>query len=302
MLLECWDTAYFSSKELGSRAYWLVFSHTIVLDGTYMFKELPIVIKGAGEMASGVAWRLFQSGFRNIIMLETAHPEAVRRRVCFCEAVYDGTKTIAGVNAILARDDAEIDAAFKEQMIAIVVDPMWKVIGRRKPKIIVDAILAKKNLGTTINEAELVIGLGPGFEASKDVNVVVETNRGPNCGRVLYVGRAEKNTGKPRRVMGFDTQRVVRSPAKGVFTASKNLDEQVAKGDVIGYVGDLAVIAAIDGSLRGLIRSNISVTKMMKIGDIEPREGVDNFLVSDKSLGLGGAVLEAILHKFNDSN
>ncbi|MGL1933173.1 MAG: selenium-dependent molybdenum cofactor biosynthesis protein YqeB [Desulfotalea sp.] len=265
-----------------------------------MFKELSIVIKGAGEMASGVAWRLFQSGFRNIIMLETAHPEAVRRRVCFCEAVYDGTKTIAGVNAILAHDDAEIDVALEKQMIAVVIDPTWKVITRRKPKIIVDAILAKKNLGTSINEAELVVGLGPGFEANKDVNVVVETNRGPNCGRLLYAGTAEKNTGKPSRVMGFDIERVVRSPGKGVFKASKDLDEQVEKGDVIGYVNDLAVIAAIDGSLRGLIRSNISVTKMMKIGDIEPREGVDNLLVSDKSLGLGGAVLEAILHKFND--
>ena len=264
-----------------------------------MLNELSIIIKGGGEMASGVAWRLYRAGFKKIIMLETEKPLAVRRNVSFCEAVYDGKKTVDGVEAILTSRDTEINTALERKQIAVMVDPQWQTIGQRKPQIVIDAILAKTNLGTRRAEADLVIGLGPGFTAGEDVDVVVETNRGPNCGRLLYAGSAEKNTGIPGKVMGFDVGRVVRAPATGLFKASVQIDDRVQGGSSIGVVNNLPVPATISGVVRGLIRDNITVTKNLKLGDIEPRQGVDNNQVSDKSLGLGGAVLEAVLAKFN---
>lgn len=264
-----------------------------------MLKELSIIIKGAGEMASGLSWRLYRAGFTNIVLLEIDKPIAVRRSVCFCEAVYDGRKTVDGIEAIRTANDTEIHSALEQNRIAVVVDPQWLTIDKRKPEVVIDAILAKKNLGTRIVEADLVIGLGPGFTAGADVDVVVETNRGPNCGRLLYSGSAEKNTGIPGTVMGFDLERVVRAPAAGFFKASVEMNDHVQVGDTIAVVDQIPVIAAISGVIRGLIRDNIFVTKSLKIGDIEPRQGVDITKVSDKSLGLGGAVLEAVLAKFN---
>lgn len=250
-------------------------------------------------MASGIAWRLYRSGFRNIVLLETEKPLAVRRRVCFCEAVYDGEKDVDGVTAVLVHSNDEIDSALAKGFVPVVVDPEWRVIRERAPQVVVDAIIAKRNLGTSKDEAPLVIGLGPGFEAGKDVHVAVETNRGPNCGRVMYTGTPEKNTGIPGTVMGFNVERVIRSPEDGVFEAFRQLDEHVNAGETIGEVNGHPVTVAISGVLRGLIRDGILVVKNMKIGDIEPRSDVDSFLVSDKSLGLGGAVLEAILNQYN---
>jgi xanthine dehydrogenase accessory factor len=265
-----------------------------------MLSDLSIIIKGAGEMASGVAWRLYRAGFKKIIMLDIEKPLAVRRTVCFCEAVYDRSKVVDGVEAIFTAGDAEINTALNKRQIAVAVDPQWKIIKQRNPQIVIDAILAKKNIGTRIDEADLVIGLGPGFTAGEDVNVVVETNRGPNCGRLIYSGLAEDDTGIPGKVMGFDVERVVRVPASGVFKASVQINDHVQAGDTIGVVNDIPVTASISGTVRGLIRDNIMVTKRLKVGDIEPRPGVDSSQVSDKSLGLGGAVLEAVLAKFNN--
>ncbi|MFW2365113.1 MAG: selenium-dependent molybdenum cofactor biosynthesis protein YqeB [Desulforhopalus sp.] len=264
-----------------------------------MLNKLFIIIKGAGEMASGLAWRLYRAGFTNIVMLEIDKPMAVRRSVCFCEAVYDGRKTVDGIEAILAKTNTEIGSILEQNQIAVVVDPQWQTIEEIKPQVVIDAILAKKNLGTRIVEADLVIGLGPGFIAGEDVDVVVETNRGPNCGRLLYSGSAEKDTGIPGTVMGFDLERVIRAPTAGLFKASVEMNDHVQVGDTIGIVDQRPVIAAISGVTRGLIRDKIFVSKGLKIGDIEPRQGVDTTKVSDKSLGLGGAVLEALLAKFN---
>ncbi len=250
-------------------------------------------------MASGIAWRLYRAGFKNIIMLEIDNPLAVRRSVCFCEAVYDSRITVDGVEAILSNDESEIDSTIAKKKIPVVIDPEWSTITRRKPQIVIDAILAKQNLGTSIDEADLVIGVGPGFTAGKDVDVIVETNRGPNCGRLLYSGSAEKNTGVPGKVMGFDVERVVRAPADGLFKESITLGDFVKIGETVGHVNGTAVKASINGTIRGLIRDGIVVNKHLKIGDIEPRDGVDIDLVSDKSLGLGGAVLEAVMAKFN---
>ncbi|SDP69026.1 xanthine dehydrogenase accessory factor [Desulforhopalus singaporensis] len=250
-------------------------------------------------MASGIAWRLFRSGFKNIILLDIENPMAVRRTVCFCEAIYDGRKTVDGVHAVLAQRDIEIDKTLNDNCIPVVIDPDWETILKRKPKVIIDAILAKKNLGTRIDDAELVIGLGPGFYAGSDVDMVIETHRGPNFGRVIFNGEASRDTGIPANVMGYDVERVIRAPASGRIQCAVQINDAVKAGDVIGTVQKKAVKALINGTVRGLIRNNIFVEKNVKIGDIEPRENVNNMLVSDKSLGLGGAVLEAVLSRFN---
>jgi len=250
-------------------------------------------------MASGIAWRLYRSGFKHISMLEIANPMAVRRRVSFCEAVYDHSIVVDKVTGVLCTDNGEMDRAIERGEIPVVIDPQWNTIKNRKPQIVIDAILAKRNLGTRMDEAPLVIGLGPGFTAGQDVHAVVETNRGPNCGRVLYKGCAEKNTGIPGKVMGYDIDRVLRSPADGLFKALVKIGDLAKAGDIIATVGSVPVKTAIAGTVRGLIRDGIEVTKGLKIGDMEPREGVDIDLISDKSLGLGGAVLEAVLTSIN---
>lgn len=250
-------------------------------------------------MASGIAWRLHKGGFKNIVMLEIAAPMAVRRTVSFSECVYDGTKAVDGVMAVHAATAPEIDRALTEGKIAVVIDPEWQTIEDRRPDVVIDAIIAKKNLGTRMDEADLVIGLGPGFCAGSDVHVVIETNRGPNCGRVMYQGCPEKNTGIPGTVMGIDVDRVVRATATGNFIPFVHLNDRVEAGAVLGAVNGVPVLARVDGLVRGLIRAEIFVKEGVKIGDIEPRDNVDNSLVSDKSLGLGGAVLEAILSRYN---
>lgn len=250
-------------------------------------------------MASGIAWRLHRGGFKNIVMLETAAPMAVRRTVSFCECVYDGTKVVDGVTAIHVATASEIDEVLSQGRIGVVTDPKWRTIEERRPDVVIDAIIAKKNLGTRMDEADLVIGLGPGFCAGRDAHAVIETNRGPNAGRVLYQGCPEENTGIPGSVLGIDVDRVVRAPATGKFSPAVQLDDRVKAGDLLGTVNGVPVSARIDGTVRGLIRAEIFVKEGVKIGDIEPRDNVDNSLVSDKSLGLGGAVLEAMLSKYN---
>jgi len=165
-----------------------------------MLNKLSILIKGAGEMASGIAWRLHKAGFTNIVMLETDTPLAVRRRVSFCEAVYDGRITVDGVTSILATSDNEINNALQNKQIPVVVDPKWNTIVIRNPQIVIDAILAKKNLGTRREEAELVIGIGPGFKAGKDTDIVVETHRGvPIVGDFCIMVKRKKTQAFPGR-------------------------------------------------------------------------------------------------------
>ena len=261
--------------------------------------ELTFVIKGAGEMASGIAWRLHRSGFTHIIMVETAAPAAVRRLVSFCEAVYDGSKVVDGIRALSVKGRQEIKQAWAEGNIPVVVDPEWLIVTEWNPDVVVDALVAKKNLGTRKDEAKLVIGLGPGFSAGSDVHLVIETNRGANCGRVLHSGSAEDNTGVPGHVEGYAEERVVRAPSTGVFEASVSFDDLVKPGTVLGRVASTPVMALIHGKVRGLIRDQRLVKVGDKIGDVEPRIDVNSHLVSDKSLALAGGVLEAILWKFN---
>jgi xanthine dehydrogenase accessory factor len=265
-----------------------------------MLGELIIAIKGAGEMASAVAWRLYMANLRRIFMLEIGNPLAVRREVSFCEAVHDGWKKVEGVKAVLVKNRHEIRKCWEDDAVAVLVDPRWQSLRHLKVNVSVDAILAKKNLGTKMSEADLVIGLGPGFTAGKDVHYVIETNRGHDLGRIITSGAAEPNTGIPGSIQGHAEQRVLRAPGDGIFEAQRQIGDCVNQDEVMGSVRDLKVKAGIDGVVRGLIRSGHRAKRGLKLGDIDPRgERSYCYTISDKARAIGGSVLEAILRRFN---
>lgn len=258
--------------------------------------ERIIAIKGAGDMASGVAVRLRKAGFLKILMLEVPRPMAVRRKVTFCEAVYETQTLVEGIRGVMVSEVAELDSVWKAGNIAVVVDSQWSCLKQIQPDVLVDAILAKRNLGTTKDDARLVIGLGPGFTAGSDVHRVVETKRGHDLGRVIEAGSAIANTGVPGVVNGYSTERVLRSPADGLFSINCLIGDMVKAGDVVGSVAGENVYAEIDGVMRGLIRPECKVKQGMKIGDIDPRADREKcYTVSDKARAVGGGVLEAIL-------
>jgi xanthine dehydrogenase accessory factor len=263
-------------------------------------KELVIAIKGAGEMATGIATRLFQANFKQIFMVEIENPVAVRRQVSFCEAIHEGRADVEGVRAKRVENIKGISLAWANNCIPVLVDPDWKAIKTIHPQVVVDAIIAKKNLGTHRNEAPLVIGLGPGFEAGQDVHMVIETLRGHNLGRVIVKGCPAPNTGVPGQIGGFTSERLLRAPCFGNFTAIIPMGAMVKKNDVVGHVGDQPVIAKIDGILRGLIRDNTRVKDRLKIGDVDPRGNREYVTsISEKARAIGGGVLEAILREYN---
>lgn len=262
--------------------------------------DLVVGFKGAGDLATGVAWRLYQSNIRKIFMMEMKNPLAVRRSVAFCQAVADGSQVVEGVAAVKAEGIHGVKSTWHSGKIAVVVDPQWHCIGELKPDVIIDATIAKKNLGTTMEEAPLVIAMGPGFEAGKDVHMVIETNRGHNLGRVILQGSAQADTGVPGTIGGFTRERLLRAPADGCFTSDLDIGMAVESGAVVGSVGGVPLTAEISGVLRGLIRPGTEVKKGLKIGDIDPRGDVlycDT--ISDKSRALAGAVLEAIMRVYN---
>jgi xanthine dehydrogenase accessory factor len=263
-------------------------------------RDFIIFIKGAGDLASGMVCRLYRANFHKIVMSEIAHPLAVRRMVSFCEAIHDQTATVEGITAVHASDANDVHSAWEKNLIPVLIDPEGSFIKTLKPHVVVDGIMAKKNIGTRIQDADLVIGLGPGFEADKDVHVVVETNRGHNLGRLFYSGKAEPDTGIPGAVQYYSKERVLRSNADGIFKGDREIGDIVTKGEIVGRVDTNVIKAEIDGVIRGLIRSGTEVTKSLKIGDIDPR-GIKEYCytVSEKALALGGAVLEAILQKYN---
>jgi xanthine dehydrogenase accessory factor len=265
-----------------------------------MLSSLRIVIRGAGDLATGVALRLYRSGFTRLAMLERENPVAVRRRACLCEAVRLGEHTVEGVTAQLAENPADVNMILSLGRIPVLVDSQNTALGLLKPDVLVDAVMAKRNLGTTIHDAPLVIGLGPGFTAGQDVHRVVETHRGTSLGRVIASGAAQPNTGVPASVMGYASERVLRAPADGIFTTSLDIGHMASAGQPVGMVGEESVISQISGVLRGLLPHNAQVTKGMKLGDVDPRgPAVDCARVSDKALAIGGGVLEAILERYN---
>jgi xanthine dehydrogenase accessory factor len=267
-------------------------------------REAPIspivLIKGAGEMASAVAWRLYMANIRRICMTELDAPLCVRRTVSFCTAVEEGSTQVEGVEARLAETFAEVKWTWREGRIAVVRHSQWHSIADLAPGIEIDAILAKRNLGTKITDASLVIALGPGFVAGRDCHFVIETNRGHHLGRIVTEGAAEPNTGVPGDIAGHTEARVLRSPGNGVFESNRRIGERIADGDIVGRVGETPVIAAIGGILRGLIRPSTQVSSGLKLGDIDPR-GRPDFChtISDKARAIAGAVLEGVMRRCN---
>lgn len=259
-----------------------------------MSRNKPLaLVKGAGDLASGVALRLHRVGFQ-VVMTEIDRPTPVRRTVAFAEAVYDGSATVEGVEAVLAEDQAEVEDVLASRRLPVLVDPETSCREWLQPDLLVDAIIAKRNLGTAKDQAPAVVALGPGFVAGRDCHAVVETMRGHTLGHVIWEGEALPNTGVPGEIGGKGAERVLRAPVAGVFRATAQIGDQVARGEVVGYVGDLPLASTLDGVLRGLLRSGLEVTPGFKMGDVDPRAEVAHcFTVSDKALAIAGGVLEA---------
>jgi xanthine dehydrogenase accessory factor len=262
-------------------------------------RDLVVVIKGAGDVATGIAHRLFKANFTRILMTEIGAPLTVRRAVSFSEAVYKREAEVEGVKAELVDSPDLVSAVWGRGHIAVLVDPLWKAVEALKPHVVIDAIMAKRNLGTRKEEAPLVIGVGPGFTAPRDVHVAVESKRGHDLGKVIYHGSTEPHTGIPGSVMGYGVERVLRSSRAGRIRHVKMIGDEVKKGDLILFVGEEPVYGPFDGVLRGLIRE-IDVEAGEKIGDVDPR-GIKGYCytISDKARAVGGGVLEATLHASN---
>ena len=251
------------------------------------------LVKGAGDLATGVSLRLHRAGF-SVVMTEIALPTPVRRTVAFAEAVYDGSAVVEDSEAVLAEGKEDVRVALAEGKLPVLVDPEAICRVWLNPDVLVDAIIAKRNLGTSLGDAPAVVALGPGFVAGRDCHAVVETMRGHTLGRVIWEGEALPNTGVPGEVGGKAAERVLRAPGTGVFRAVAEIGDMVTSGQVVGYVGDLPLMSSIDGVLRGLLRSGLEVTPGFKTGDVDPRAARNHcFTVSDKALAIGGGVLEA---------
>ena len=276
-----------------------------------MKKKDLIVVRGAGDLATGTIHRLKKAGFR-LLVLEAEHPAAIRRQVALSEAVYAGSARVEDVEAVrmdveLAEKknrkellEQEMERIWKKDGVPVLVDPAGLSIAALRPAVVVDAILAKKNLGTTKEMAPLVIALGPGFTAGEDVDVVIETKRGHNLGRVIRSGSAVPNTGIPGIIGGYGKERVMHAQAEGILRNAASIGDIVEAGAVIAEIetenGMVPVEASLSGLLRGLIRDGYPMTKGFKIADIDPRkEELQNcFTISDKARCIAGSVLEVI--------
>ena len=284
--------------------------------------NLLIICRGAGDLATGIIHRLHRAGHR-VIALETDYPAAIRRQVSFCEAVYDGSAAVEGVTARLVPvltdaepshiasekwDRSAIEAVLEAGEVPLLIDPKGESIALLKPDVVIDAIIAKRNLGTTINMAPLVIGVGPGFTAGQDVHLVIESMRGHNLARIITDGMAQANTGVPGNIAGFTSERVIHAPAAGYIHDVRKIGDIVQKGDEIARIypdkgsfdNELSeyvpVNATITGIIRGLIREGYYFKKGFKIADIDPRESelTNCFTISDKARSIAGSVLEAV--------
>ena len=258
------------------------------------FAKNLVVVRGGGDLATGVIMRLVNAGLP-VVVLETEKPTVIRTTVSFAQAMFGGAAKVEGMLAKRCKDVDEAMTVMQNGIVPLLVDPQGGTLEKLKPVCIVDAILAKKNLGTKIDDAPLVIALGPGFTAGKDCHVVIETKRGHSMGRVLHAGEAIANTGIPGIIAGFGRERVIHSPAEGIFSSKHKIGDLVTKGQVIAHVGKESVYASLDGMIRGLLNNGLSVPLGFKIADIDPRGLEADFTtVSDKAMAIGGSVLEVL--------
>jgi xanthine dehydrogenase accessory factor len=263
-----------------------------------MIHNQKIIIRGGGDIATGVAQKFYRAGFA-VIILETAAPTAIRRTVALCEAVYDGTKQVEDTICQKIESPSQIESCIKAKTIPLLIDPAAETISTINPTAVIDAILAKRNLGTNKNMAPITIALGPGFTAGKDVHIVIETQRGHDLGRLIFKGEALPNTGIPAEIEGKGSIRVLRAPGPGTVKCQQQIGAIVQKGETIFTVENHPVNAPFEGLLRGLLRDGTKVTKGAKTADIDPRQNTDVTTISDKARTLGGAALEAYLYLQN---
>ena len=255
-----------------------------------------ILIRGAGDLASGIALRLHHAHMK-IVMTDLPHPTAIRRTVCFSQALLFGTMQVEDVTAERAASVRDIPAILERGNIAVLADPEAKCITRLHPDAVVDAILAKRNLGTRITDAPCVVGVGPGFTAGVDCHAAVETMRGHYLGRVITDGSPIPNTNIPGLIGGFAGERVLRAPCDGIFTAVHRIGDTVEEGETIGFVEGQPMKCTISGVLRGVLDNGVPVKKGMKSGDVDPRCKAEYCTtISDKALAVGGGVVEAVLY------
>jgi xanthine dehydrogenase accessory factor len=257
-----------------------------------------IVLRGGGDLASGVALRLHRAGLR-VAITELPHPLAVRRLVSFAEAVYEGEIVVEGITARCITDPTDtlrILRIFAHKQIPVLVDPDFQALQSLRPTVVIDGRMAKQAPERGINQASLVVGLGPGFEAGLNCHAVIETNRGHRLGRVIWQGAPETDTGVPESVAEHGSERVLRAPVDGILEARAEIGELVEPGQIVAEVAGQPVLANFAGVLRGLVHSGLPVIQGMKVGDVDPRgDPAACSLVSDKALAVGGGVLEAIL-------
>lgn len=257
---------------------------------------MRVVIRGAGDLATGIALRLWRARMQ-VVMTEVERPTSIRRTVCFSQAVVRGEAVVEQITARRAAGAKEALALLELGIIPVLADPEGTCIPELRPDAVVDAILAKENLGTRMTDAPVVIGVGPGFTVGVDCHAVVETMRGHYLGRALYEGSAMPNTGIPGLIGGFAGERVLRAPADGVFCRLLDIGTRVKMGDVAGTVEGQPMVCTLDGILRGILADGTPVHKGMKAGDIDPRCEPDHcYCASDKAIAVGGGVLEAILN------
>ncbi|WP_306061762.1 selenium-dependent molybdenum cofactor biosynthesis protein YqeB [Natronococcus wangiae] len=255
-----------------------------------------VVLRGGGDLGTGVGYRLHQAGFP-VIVTEVARPTVVRREVAFATAMYEETVTVQGVTGQRVHDVDDALAVLADDAVPVLEDPNAAVIDELEPGAVVDAIMAKgkTDTGTRKDLADVVVGLGPGFEAGENVDAVVETDRGHELGRVIYDGKPSPYDGEPGERRGYTHERVLRAPSEGSWSPSVEIGEVVEADATVGYVDDDPVVTEIGGLVRGLVHDGVSVSPNAKLGDIDPREAVDYTKISDKALCLGGGVLEAVL-------
>lgn len=262
-----------------------------------------IIVRGGGDLATGTILKLHCSGFF-VLVLEIEKPAAIRRQVAFCEAVYEGEVTVEDVRCVKISNLKEMEIIRKQGAVPIFVDPEGESIRLLRPEVVIDAILAKKNLGTSKKMAPFTLALGPGFSAGEDVDAVIETKRGHQLGRIIRNGYAIANTGIPGNIGGFTKERVLHAEKAGVFHEVRKIGDLVQAGDIIAAIetadGKVPVRASISGILRGLLRDGYEVPKGFKIADIDPREDeLENcFTVSDKARCIAGGALEAVCAHF----
>ena len=255
---------------------------------------MKILIKGAGDLATGIASRLYNSGYQ-ILMTDIAVPLTVRRTVALSRAVYEGKAEVETMTGILVKNMDEAEKVLSDRNIPVIVDEKAEIRKDYQPDVVVDAILAKKNLGTRITDAPLVIGVGPGFTAGEDCHVVVETKRGHYLGQAIWKGSAIPNTGIPGNIGGFTVERIIRATADGIFEPVAKIGDMVEKDQIVAYSGGLEIRAKMSGIVRGMLQDHVPVTKNMKCGDIDARCELEHcYTISDKARAVGGGVLEAV--------